>query len=311
METQTLIDQQSKRKESFRILVESINSERSVLTRNQFRERLSTLEQIFAEFGNTHQQILKYGKPDIPYIINRSGDQLMDVMLKSIEDFKKTAALEPNTQELLDITLHTGHGDDQNVHDQTFKNPGGIPNATGGQFLQQSIIDEGQGSASVVGSQLLIRKLNYKISKLMETLETIIKELSSTLVWTKELFEVKNRFLFDQWNVISALEEDIIINYNITLDTTRPAYVKMNEVISTMIEKIQHTNSSNNSRRGKLPDLKIPVFNGDYKKWSNFIDIFNTMIHSRQDMPLVEKMEYLKGYAEGEPNKLIKNYLLS
>lgn len=312
MDTQNLIDQQTKRKELFKALVDSINEKGKgrALTRSQFLENLNSLDKLCTEFKNAHQNILAYGKPDIPYIVNRSGEQVIEVMITTIEGFKNTSTL-PN-QDLMDITLGTGQFN--NPNDQTFHEPNDNQNATGENNSVHQATWEGHGTqdtSSAAAPHLIMRKLNYKISKLLETLETIQNELSTTLVWTKELFEVKNRFLYDQWNVISALEEDIVINYNITLNTTKPVYVQMNEVISKMIEKIQHTHSSHNLRRSKLPDLKIPVFNGDYKKWRNFIDIFNTTIHNRQDMPMVEKMEYLKGYTEGEPNNLIKNYLLS
>lgn len=306
MDTQPLIEQQAKRKELFKAIVNQIESEDGQSrTRKKIAETFQKMKRLYDEFKETHDNILVYGKPDIPYLINGSGEKILEVMKSSIESYQKTSQFSSDTPVNMDITLGTASFDQQPNLDKTVYQ--GHDNENQGQP------PSGENAGGV--QKAAMRKLNYKVTKLVENIDSIQGELSSNLLWTKELFEVKNKFLFDQWNVIALLEEDIImsLDHDVQIESTKVAYAKMNEVVKNMIAKLQHAKSASQiePRRGKLPDLKIPVFNGDYKKWRNFKDIFDTMIHNRSDMPMVEKMEYLKGYLEGEPNNLIKNYLLS
>ena len=34
----------------------------------------------------------------------------------------------------------------------------------------------------------------------------------------------------------------------------------------------------------KLPKITLPTFEGDFKSWSSFIDLYNNMIHDRRDI---------------------------
>lgn len=329
MDTQQLIELQTKRKEQFKLIIGS-TSEKSEqnLSRTKIAEKLVSLDNIYKEFLATHNDILKYGKPDIPYIIMRSGEKVLEFMKSSIISLRKNALVLQQDVDLMDITLGTGYFDQQTNLDQTINlgNGGQLPTSnleTNVGNDVPSLLNSGNnltstsgGSSSADSQNALVRKLQYKVQKLLESIDSIQLELSSEMVWTNQLFEVKNKYLFDQWNVIALLEEDIImtLDKHVRIDWTKSAFERMNDVIKRMISKIQPTcvaTSTEQRRHGKLPDLKIPVFNGDYRKWRNFKDIFDTMIHNRQEMPTIEKMEYLKVYVEGEPNKLISNYMLS
>lgn len=64
-------------------------------------------------------------------------------------------------------------------------------------------------------------------------------------------------------------------------------------------------------RDSKLPDLKVPIFKGDYRQWQNFKYIFDAFIHNKQSLEQVHKMEYLKTFLEGEPMRLISPFTLT
>lgn len=60
--------------------------------------------------------------------------------------------------------------------------------------------------------------------------------------------------------------------------------------------------------------MKVPTFTGDYRTWQNFKDVFETLIHNKEDLDVVQKMEYLNIYTLS-PNKhhdayavLVKRY---
>ncbi|XP_050293842.1 uncharacterized protein LOC126734313 [Anthonomus grandis grandis] len=57
----------------------------------------------------------------------------------------------------------------------------------------------------------------------------------------------------------------------------------------------------------KLPDLKLPVFNGSYEKWLEFRDAFQAIVHKNVHLSDVEKFFYLKSFLEGEPLQAIAN----
>lgn len=40
----------------------------------------------------------------------------------------------------------------------------------------------------------------------------------------------------------------------------------------------------------KLPNIIIPIFDGDYNSWKAFKDIFESLIHKNQKIPSVQKM---------------------
>lgn len=57
----------------------------------------------------------------------------------------------------------------------------------------------------------------------------------------------------------------------------------------------------------KLPDLKLPTFNGSYEKWLEFRDAFQAIVHNNLVLSGVEKFYYLKSYLENEPFQTIAN----
>lgn len=57
----------------------------------------------------------------------------------------------------------------------------------------------------------------------------------------------------------------------------------------------------------KLPNLKLPTFNGSYEKWLEFRDAFQAIVHKNTFLSDVEKFYYLKSYLEGEPLQAIAN----
>ncbi|XP_026475990.1 uncharacterized protein LOC113381242 [Ctenocephalides felis] len=61
----------------------------------------------------------------------------------------------------------------------------------------------------------------------------------------------------------------------------------------------------------KLPDITLPKFNGDYSEWTQFIDLYNSFIHSNTKLPPVTKLHYLKGALLSSAAKLISSLNLS
>ena len=61
----------------------------------------------------------------------------------------------------------------------------------------------------------------------------------------------------------------------------------------------------------KLPKITLPSFDGDFKSWSSFIDLYNNMIHDKRDISNIEKFHYLLASLKGEPRQLLQNFTVS
>lgn len=68
---------------------------------------------------------------------------------------------------------------------------------------------------------------------------------------------------------------------------------------------VHDSSTLNISEHVRLPQIKLQTFKGDIDEWISFRDLFISLIHSRTDLPDVEKLHYLKGCLMGEPKGLI------
>lgn len=69
--------------------------------------------------------------------------------------------------------------------------------------------------------------------------------------------------------------------------------------------------SSGDREDGKLRQLELPKFKGDFQEWPRFKELFNQMITSRKNMSNIYKLKYLIESLEGEPAELIKTVPIS
>ncbi|XP_058837794.1 uncharacterized protein LOC131693727 [Topomyia yanbarensis] len=56
----------------------------------------------------------------------------------------------------------------------------------------------------------------------------------------------------------------------------------------------------------KLPDVRLPVFSGDFETWLNFHDLFLSLVHSSAHLSTIQKFYYLRSSLAGEALKLIQ-----
>lgn len=72
-----------------------------------------------------------------------------------------------------------------------------------------------------------------------------------------------------------------------------------------------HQERSNQSSNVKLPDIKLPVFSGDFESWMNFHDLFISLVHSSASLSTIQKFYYLRSSLSGEALKLIQTIPIS
>lgn len=61
----------------------------------------------------------------------------------------------------------------------------------------------------------------------------------------------------------------------------------------------------------KIPHLHVTPFDGQFEKWESFRESFTHGIHNRENMPAVQKLQYLKSVLRSEPEELIRNFGLT
>lgn len=148
-------------------------------------------------------------------------------------------------------------------------------------------IEDIQNSQTIVGSTInqsqqhnvqpqsrQVKLLEIKLRKIRHSIEEIQGELDSSIQWTKELFDIKFKMLQTMWNAISLLEEEIELDEIDYDDQESKDVLKFfNNIVNRMSEKLKDAESNQKTQyKPKLPDSKIPMFNGDLSKWNNFHD---------------------------------------
>ncbi|XP_048515940.1 uncharacterized protein LOC112694944 [Athalia rosae] len=60
--------------------------------------------------------------------------------------------------------------------------------------------------------------------------------------------------------------------------------------------------------RPRLPELTVPTFSWDFRKWPEFKVMFLSVIGNRSDLTDLEEFQYLKGAIQGDASELIANF---
>lgn len=155
---------------------------------------------------------------------------------------------------------------------------------------------------------------NFRISQLTKKLsqaKMAITEYKPT--WhLQSLLQVIQK----QWQEIENNHLELLMNENMNelnyfknklFDQTQQDYEITMELIQEKLFESQPTTTNVFPKSsGKLPQIKIPVFSGDYNTWSTFQDLFTKIIHEDHSISCTEKMQYLKSHVQGEAAKIIQ-----
>lgn len=91
------------------------------------------------------------------------------------------------------------------------------------------------------------------------------------------------------------------------------AAAKVEDIIIQHESAINEDNESSEIRKisPKLPEISCPIFDGDFRQWHPFVELFKALIHSRKDISQLEKMVYLQQNLSGEALGLVRNLSLT
>lgn len=111
---------------------------------------------------------------------------------------------------------------------------------------------------------------------------------------------------------ISLKMENLQNSQNTEFQPTTSSTLKLPK--TTINETLQQTyQSSQPTRKVKLPEIKLPEFNGDFNSWISFKDTYTSLIHSDSSFTDIEKFHYLKSAVNIQPESqnILNNYQFS
>ena len=74
-------------------------------------------------------------------------------------------------------------------------------------------------------------------------------------------------------------------------------------------QNVETSDSSISRNLARLPTLDLALFDGKVESFLSFWDSFQSTIHSRKDLPNIEKFKYFKSVLKGEPLVFANRYL--
>lgn len=164
--------------------------------------------------------------------------------------------------------------------------------------------------------QALLNRQQHRMENCRELLNVLTA--GSPADMNNKIVERKQQELEQSYEKVNELHEEILARFKGQVATE--GYIKGNHFgkLRTTVRqavdeltKIKGELMSASAQTKMLPQIKIPVFQGDYTKWNTFKDIFNTMVHSNQALNGVQKMEYLKTHIAGDAFALIQHLTLN
>ena len=172
---------------------------------------------------------------------------------------------------------------------------------------KSSISEIAHNSNNNIELSKMIRRQFIRIDSLKSLIDKLDNEVD------KEMLHLRENQLNKIMEKINDLNEEIILEAS-EQDLINCDYFNKN-VFNEIQDKYEFAQQriKNNLRTLKsqdkiaLPELKIPMFNGEYTKWMEFQDLFVKIIHENKKLSCTEKIRYLKTSLIGEAANQIQH----
>ncbi|XP_063217253.1 uncharacterized protein LOC134528018 [Bacillus rossius redtenbacheri] len=179
--------------------------------------------------------------------------------------------------------------------------------------------------ADVKALQLRLRLAEGRVKRAFDLVKAIASDASKVklfLATARDLPGVKQAFDTDFIELEAAA--DMLEDFN--SDDHLQRMTQLEEHYYTVMATVDSLNSTDKtaeqvasddkgltSRRGKvaLPKIALPCFDGIPQNWSNFSNLFETLVSNNSELSAVEKLAYLKSALGGEPLGMIHSLSLS
>lgn len=264
-----------------------------------FKTKLDALEILYAEFCQNHEVIIPQIDPDHAYMRQDYKKQIEQLCLKYKEGMQQQKVA-------LEVTL---------IKPATLQ-PAIIPVASTSEpnrsDSNQLVSDQ---RAEEEMRQVKMQKVN------MTSLERLLRALQLDIAQDNSIAQLQPKY-----DACRKYYEEVASRHQIVMCQTymgdykaeffellEDQYLEISAKIKPTAERsftTPRTNSTTGSHL-KLPKIIIPVFDGNGRKWKQFQDMFEQMIHNQTIISTIEKFYYLKSNLAGEASRLICHLLVT
>lgn len=130
------------------------------------------------------------------------------------------------------------------------------------------------------------------------------------LVRSQDLDDIYQEFKRIHNSIISLLASDEDFNEQDSVRRDADSYYYSVKAKKSKIESLLASNfpkvSEPPKAAAKLPKISIPTFDGNFKMWPSFFDLFNSVVHDNKSLSQVEKFHFLMTSLDKEPFSLLK-----
>ena len=81
---------------------------------------------------------------------------------------------------------------------------------------------------------------------------------------------------------------------------------KLKQELAPFQTLCSHDTAKSAPAPGKLPELALPTFTGDYLRWPAYSELFSALIGSSKSLTEIEKLQYLRSSLSGEPAQKVE-----
>ncbi|GJQ83979.1 hypothetical protein Trydic_g5713 [Trypoxylus dichotomus] len=181
--------------------------------------------------------------------------------------------------------------------------------------VQALALKRGRVKSNLTRFSTYLNKLTSPLSS--ATFEQLKLRLASSTLLLEQYNQIQEQIdLIENQIDVSTSETEEFENLYYSLVATGTSLV--NEYTKSH-ENITHTvafhgpdsNCSQNFPGIKLPTINLPTFTGQYSKWLEFYDTFNSLIHTNESLNCIQKFHYLKSSLKHEASTVIQSLEVS
>ena len=167
-------------------------------------------------------------------------------------------------------------------------------------------------------------------TKLVREAEELLNRSEPLQASQRSRLNVINQQLEGKLNMLSDMDKDILSRCE--LDTIDTEIEESEAVVAKIINCKQQIKEATNAHlsgtespaprtvstapplmapKPRLPKLVLPKFKGDVKNWTAFWDSFKSAVHNNEDIPKVDKFNYLNSLLKGTAFRTIQGLTLT
>lgn len=269
-----------------------------------FQARLNILEKLYVEFCANHEVLVPVLDFDHAYWRQGYKEKIDQIYTRYKE------AMEQQQRTLLEGSL---------IKPSAPLTPSTTPTPTTPAIIvtnnNENTLDSNPAPNEEEVRQVKLQKVNMtSLERILQSLQQDIEQGSST-VHLQPKYEACSKYYSD----VSARHQIVMCQKHMgdykkdLFEYLEDQYFEISAKIRSSVGRSPASTNPNNSSSPhlKLPKIVIPVFDGNCRKWKQFQDIYEQMIHNQPNISNIEKFYYLKSNLTGEASRLVCHLLVT